>query len=111
MLKASRKVDPPVIYGTRVFTLATGCFTDLMMTTTEGLRLPINTLIAQCFYAHSTQLLIKAAEVLEKKEDVAFYSLLLRQKIKDAFLKEYMTPAAAGLRFGHTNSLCAGPEF
>ncbi|MBN1789074.1 MAG: family 78 glycoside hydrolase catalytic domain [Bacteroidales bacterium] len=48
-------------------------------------------LIAQCFYAHSTQLLIKAAEVLGKKDDVAFYNLLL-QKIKDAFLKEYMTP-------------------
>ncbi len=48
-------------------------------------------LIAQCFYAHSTQLLINAAEVLEKKDDEAFYSLLL-QKIKEAFLKEYMTP-------------------
>jgi alpha-L-rhamnosidase len=48
-------------------------------------------LIAQCFYAHSTQLLIKAAEVLGKKDDVAFYSILL-QKIKDAFMKEYMTP-------------------
>jgi alpha-L-rhamnosidase len=48
-------------------------------------------LIAQCFYAHSTQLLINAAEVLGKKDDEAFYSLLL-QKIKDAFLKEYMTP-------------------
>jgi alpha-L-rhamnosidase len=48
-------------------------------------------LIAQCFYAHSTQLLIKAAEVLGKKDDVAFYNLLL-QKIKDAFLKEYLTP-------------------
>jgi alpha-L-rhamnosidase len=48
-------------------------------------------LIAQCFYAHSTQLLINAAEVLAKKDDVAFYAILLR-KIKDAFLKEYVTP-------------------
>ena len=48
-------------------------------------------LIAQCFYAHSTQLLIKAANVLDKKDDAAFYTLLL-QKIKEAFLKEYMTP-------------------
>jgi alpha-L-rhamnosidase len=48
-------------------------------------------LIAQCFYAHSTQLLIKAAEVLGKKDDVAFYSTLLR-KIKDAFYNEYVTP-------------------
>jgi alpha-L-rhamnosidase len=48
-------------------------------------------LIAQCFYAHSTQLLIDAARVLGKKDDVDSYSALL-QKIKDAFLREYMTP-------------------
>ena len=48
-------------------------------------------LIAQCFYAHSTQLLINAAKVLGKTEDVANYTNLL-QKIKDAFLKEYVTP-------------------
>jgi len=48
-------------------------------------------LIAQCFYAHSTQLLINAARVLNKEEDVATYTALLK-KIKDAFLKEYMTP-------------------
>jgi alpha-L-rhamnosidase len=49
-------------------------------------------LIAQCFYAHSTQLLIKAAEVLGKKEDVVFYSNRLK-KIKAAFLNEYVTPS------------------
>jgi alpha-L-rhamnosidase len=48
-------------------------------------------LIAQCFYAHSTQLLIKAAAVIGKKEDVSKYSLLLQQ-IKDAFVREYLTP-------------------
>src|SRR5205823_2361451 len=48
-------------------------------------------LIAQCFYAHSIQLLINAANVLGKTDDVQTYSALL-QKIKDAFLKEYMTP-------------------
>jgi alpha-L-rhamnosidase len=48
-------------------------------------------LIAQCFYAHSTQLLINAADVLGKKDDVAAYSTLL-QKIKAAFLREYVTP-------------------
>jgi len=48
-------------------------------------------LIAQCFYAYSTQLLINAAKVLGKNDDVASYSSLL-QKIKDAFLKEYLTP-------------------
>ena len=49
-------------------------------------------LIAQCFYAHSTQLLINAADVLGKKDDVALYSALLK-KIKAAFLHEYVTPA------------------
>ncbi len=48
-------------------------------------------LIAQCFYAHSTQLLINAAKVLGKTDDVTFYTDLL-QKIKDSFLKEYVTP-------------------
>lgn len=48
-------------------------------------------LIAQCFYAHSTQLLINAAQLLGKTEDVSFYSALLK-KIKEAFIKEYMTP-------------------
>ena len=47
-------------------------------------------LIAQCFFANSTQLLIYAANVLGKKEDVNIYSQLL-QKIKDAFIKEYVT--------------------
>jgi alpha-L-rhamnosidase len=48
-------------------------------------------LIAQCFYAHSTQLLIDAAGVLGRRDDSAVYTGLL-QKIKEAFLKEYMTP-------------------
>ncbi len=49
-------------------------------------------LIAQCFYAHSTQLLVKAAEVLGYTEDAAFYGNLLK-KIKLAFINEYMTPS------------------
>jgi alpha-L-rhamnosidase len=48
-------------------------------------------LIAQCFYAHSTQLLIDAATVLGRRDDSGAYAGLL-QKIKEAFLKEYMTP-------------------
>ncbi|HVB03287.1 MAG TPA: family 78 glycoside hydrolase catalytic domain [Chitinophagaceae bacterium] len=48
-------------------------------------------LIAQCFYAHSTQLLINAARVLGKQPDVDFYTALL-QRIKSAFAREYMTP-------------------
>jgi len=48
-------------------------------------------LIAQCFFAHSTQLLINAAKVLGKSDDVTTYTTLLQQ-LKDAFLKEYVTP-------------------
>lgn len=48
-------------------------------------------LIAQCFYAHSTQILINTTGVLNKKDDEEKYSQLL-QKIKEAFLKEYLTP-------------------
>jgi alpha-L-rhamnosidase len=47
--------------------------------------------IAQCFYAYSTQLLINAAGVLGKQEDVTNYTALLK-RIKDAFYKEYVTP-------------------
>ncbi|HEY1020177.1 MAG TPA: family 78 glycoside hydrolase catalytic domain [Sediminibacterium sp.] len=47
-------------------------------------------LIAQCFYAHSTQLLINAARVLGKMEEVANYETLLKN-IKAAFGKEYLT--------------------
>jgi alpha-L-rhamnosidase len=48
-------------------------------------------LIAQCFWVHSTQLLINTAKVLGKPNDVSTYSSLLK-RIKDAFLKEYVTP-------------------
>jgi alpha-L-rhamnosidase len=47
--------------------------------------------IAQCFYAYSTQLLINTATVLNKQEDVTYYTGLLK-RIKDAFFKEYVTP-------------------
>jgi alpha-L-rhamnosidase len=47
-------------------------------------------LIAQCFFAHSTQLLVNAANVLGKKDDALRYSDLLA-KVKEAFLKEYVT--------------------
>jgi len=49
-------------------------------------------LIAQSFYARSTQLLINAARVLGKANDVASYSNLLK-RIKKAYLREYVTPA------------------
>ena len=47
--------------------------------------------ISQCWFGYSTQLLIKAAHVLGNKEDETAYTELL-QKIKDAFLHEYITP-------------------
>lgn len=48
-------------------------------------------MIAQTFYAHSTRLLINAAKVLGKTEDVMKYNALLDQ-IKAAYIKENMTP-------------------
>ncbi|MGD9555628.1 MAG: family 78 glycoside hydrolase catalytic domain [Mangrovibacterium sp.] len=47
-------------------------------------------LIAQCFFAHSAQLLVNAARVLENEQDVATYEALLG-RIKAAFVKEYVT--------------------
>ncbi|HVW94463.1 MAG TPA: glycoside hydrolase family 78 protein [Mucilaginibacter sp.] len=48
-------------------------------------------LIAQCFYAHSVQLLINAAKVLGKQDDVDYYTALLA-RVKKAYLNEYVTP-------------------
>lgn len=48
-------------------------------------------LIAQCFYAHSTQLLINTAQLLGKTEDATSYTALLK-RIREAFLNEYVTP-------------------
>lgn len=48
-------------------------------------------LIAQCFFAHSAQLLVNTAEVLGKADDVRKYRELL-QNVKLAFQKEYVTP-------------------
>ncbi|MDX1939335.1 MAG: family 78 glycoside hydrolase catalytic domain [Saprospiraceae bacterium] len=47
-------------------------------------------LIAQCFFSHSTQLMINTAQVLDKQDDISKYTALLKN-IKDAFLKEYVT--------------------
>ena len=48
-------------------------------------------LIAQCFYAHSTQLVINTARILNQPGDVTKYSDWLT-KIKSAFVREYLTP-------------------
>lgn len=48
-------------------------------------------LIAQCFYANSVQILINTAKVLNNTDDEATYTALL-QKLKDAFVREYVTP-------------------
>jgi alpha-L-rhamnosidase len=47
-------------------------------------------LITQCFYAHSTQMVINAAKVLGKEADVKEYTELLYQ-VKTAFNKEFVT--------------------
>ena len=62
--------------------------------------------IAQCFYANSTQLLIKAAKVLNKTEDVLKYETLL-SKIKDAFVKEYITLNGATMSNTQTSYVLA----
>ena len=49
-------------------------------------------LIAQCFFAHSTQYLINAAQALSKAEDVTEYTELLGH-VKDAYQREYLTPS------------------
>jgi alpha-L-rhamnosidase len=58
----------------------------------DGAALTDKNLIAQTFYAHSTQLLINAAIILGKENDVRKYTDLLA-KIKKAFQTEYVTPA------------------
>jgi alpha-L-rhamnosidase len=63
-------------------------------------------LIAQCFYAHSTQLLINAANVLGKTEDVKKYTERLT-KIKEAFVNEYLTPNGATMSNTQTSYVLA----
>jgi alpha-L-rhamnosidase len=48
-------------------------------------------LIATAFFAHSTDLLSRTAAVLGKTDDQAKYEALL-EKIKSAFVKEFVTP-------------------
>lgn len=51
------------------------------------------TLIAQCFFACSTQKIIEAAKVLgDKEDDIAHYDSLLT-RIKDVFVHEFVTPS------------------
>ncbi|MBS1976746.1 MAG: family 78 glycoside hydrolase catalytic domain [Bacteroidetes bacterium] len=49
-------------------------------------------LIAQCFFAHSVELILKTAKVLGRTDDVDRYTTLLKD-VKDAFMKEYVTPS------------------
>ncbi len=48
-------------------------------------------MIAQCFFANSVQIMINTAKVLAKNDDVSLYTGLLKN-IKDAYVKEYLTP-------------------
>ena len=47
-------------------------------------------LIAQCFFANSTQIMINSAKVLGNTQDVGYYTDLLK-KIKEAFVQEYVS--------------------
>ena len=58
----------------------------------DGAALTDKNLIAQAFFAHSTQLVINTAKVLNKPDEVKKYTLLL-DNIKKAFMREYVTPA------------------
>jgi alpha-L-rhamnosidase len=49
-----------------------------------------NYLVAQCFYAYNTEIMIKAAALLGKTDEVQEYQALL-ERIKKAFQNEYMT--------------------
>ena len=57
----------------------------------DGAALTDKNLIAQAFYAYSTQLLINAARILKRGDDVQKYTQLL-YNIKKAFQSEYVTP-------------------
>jgi alpha-L-rhamnosidase len=57
--------------------------------------------IDQCFFIHSTELLIRAASVLGKTEDVERYTAL-REKIRAVFLSTYWVP----LRVPNTQTAC-----
>ncbi|MEO3406693.1 family 78 glycoside hydrolase catalytic domain [Mucilaginibacter sp. CAU 1740] len=57
----------------------------------DGAALTDKNLIAQAFYAYSTQLVINTANILGKQDDVKKYTALLAD-IKKAFLAEYVTP-------------------
>ncbi|MDR6551189.1 family 78 glycoside hydrolase catalytic domain [Paenibacillus qinlingensis] len=58
-------------------------------------------LIATCFYAYSTSLFVKTAEVLGHTADVAAYTALY-ERIVDAFTAEFVTPS--GRLAGHTQT-------
>ena len=48
-------------------------------------------MIAQCFFANSVQIMINTARLLGKNDDVTKYTELLKN-LKEAFVKEYLTP-------------------
>jgi len=48
-------------------------------------------MIAQCFFANSVQIMINTAKVLGKNDDVAKYAALIKN-LKEAYVKEYLTP-------------------
>jgi len=67
-------------------------------------------LIATCFYAYSTELVARTAELLERTEDAAKYREL-HGRIVEAFRREFITPSgrlAAHTQTGHVLPLMFG---
>lgn len=62
--------------------------------------------IAQCFWAASTDIVAKSARLLGKNEDAARYEQLAR-RIREAFVKEYLTPNGATVSNTQTSYVLA----
>ena len=79
------------IFGKLGTALATGYFTAAMTIPTAPRLLRTSILSRSAFMPALHSVLINAAGVLGKKDDVDYYTTLLK-RIKDAFFKEYVTP-------------------
>ena len=72
-------VTAQIISGTKDFILAIGYSIVHLMIMMEASAVTDKYLIAQCFFAHSTDLVIKTAKVLGKTDDVAKYTDVIKK--------------------------------
>ncbi|MEZ4773435.1 MAG: family 78 glycoside hydrolase catalytic domain [Bacteroidia bacterium] len=75
-----------------VFTFGDWLFYSLQDDTDGTSAITDKILIKQAFFAYSTELLIKTAAVIGKKDDVEKYSRLLG-RVKETFQREFVTPS------------------